>query len=262
MIITFYHFLLPWIVVVNCIIILFSLFKINFVSSLTNMNLWVMMLKCPILYTFSYLCFSSRTFSGGRVPQWYGFPARLGIIFHRWRLHVGVVTFCCLYLCFCLWICYLHFKCKTDTYRLFLFNFHRPDDPSSLQSISCRTLRLHLSLQRGIHQHVNVMFDYFHLSVISVAIHASLVALHQPLIRSFCSFNPENLKQKNHKEDIRLLGIYCFTFMPIYFFFSPNLHDYQFCLKEVPTQKHCPIPLKKTNITLKVFRLNIDLTLL
>lgn len=133
------------------------------------------------------------TFSGGRVPQWYGFPARLGIIFHRWRLHVGVVAFCCLYLCFCLWICYLHFKCKTDTYRLFIFNSHRPDDPSSLQSISCRTLRLHLSLQRGIHQHVNVMFDYFHLSVISVAIHASLVALHQPLIRSFCSFNLLNI---------------------------------------------------------------------
>ncbi|TNN62946.1 Protein FAM135A [Liparis tanakae] len=55
-------------------------------------------------------------------------------------------------------------------------------DPSSLQNISGRTLRLHFSLQRGIHQHVNVMFDYFHLSVMSVAIHASLVALHQPLI--------------------------------------------------------------------------------
>lgn len=39
MIITFYDFLLPWIVVVNCIIILFSLFKTNFVSSLTNVNL-------------------------------------------------------------------------------------------------------------------------------------------------------------------------------------------------------------------------------
>uniref|UniRef100_A0A4W5QH69 Uncharacterized protein n=1 Tax=Hucho hucho TaxID=62062 RepID=A0A4W5QH69_9TELE len=26
------------------------------------------------------------------------------------------------------------------------------------------------------------MFDYFHLSVVSVSIHASLVALHQPLI--------------------------------------------------------------------------------
>ncbi|XP_044228433.1 protein FAM135A isoform X1 [Thunnus albacares] len=59
---------------------------------------------------------------------------------------------------------------------------YSPDDPSSLQNISGRTLRLHFSLQRGIHQHVNVMFDYFHLSVISVAIHASLVALHQPLI--------------------------------------------------------------------------------
>ncbi|XP_074502453.1 protein FAM135A isoform X2 [Sebastes fasciatus] len=59
---------------------------------------------------------------------------------------------------------------------------YTPDDPTSLQNISGRTLRLHFSLQRGIHQHVNVMFDYFHLSVISVAIHASLVALHQPLI--------------------------------------------------------------------------------
>uniref|UniRef100_A0AAY4EA17 DUF676 domain-containing protein n=1 Tax=Denticeps clupeoides TaxID=299321 RepID=A0AAY4EA17_9TELE len=55
-------------------------------------------------------------------------------------------------------------------------------DPSSLQSISSRTLHLHFSLQRGIHQHINVMFDYFHLSVISVVVHASLVALHQPLI--------------------------------------------------------------------------------
>ncbi|XP_061546227.1 protein FAM135A isoform X1 [Phycodurus eques] len=59
---------------------------------------------------------------------------------------------------------------------------YTPDDPSSLQNISSRTLRLHFSLQRGIHQHINVMFDYFHLSVMSVAIHASLVALHQPLI--------------------------------------------------------------------------------
>ncbi|XP_035981997.1 protein FAM135A isoform X2 [Fundulus heteroclitus] len=59
---------------------------------------------------------------------------------------------------------------------------YTPEDPSSLQNISGRILHLHFSLQRGIHQHINVMFDYFHLSVISVAIHASLVALHQPLI--------------------------------------------------------------------------------
>ncbi|XP_037541176.1 protein FAM135A [Nematolebias whitei] len=59
---------------------------------------------------------------------------------------------------------------------------YTPNDPSPLQNISGRVLRLHFSLERGIHQHINVMFDYFHLSVISVVIHASLVALHQPLI--------------------------------------------------------------------------------
>ncbi|XP_052468600.1 protein FAM135A isoform X2 [Carassius gibelio] len=59
---------------------------------------------------------------------------------------------------------------------------YSPEDQSPLQSISSRMLHLHFSLHRGIHQHVNVMFDYFHLSVISATIHASLVALHQPLI--------------------------------------------------------------------------------
>ncbi|XP_061110796.1 protein FAM135B [Conger conger] len=48
--------------------------------------------------------------------------------------------------------------------------------------ISSRTLGLHFHPRRGLHHHVPVMFDYFHLSVISVSIHASLVALHQPLI--------------------------------------------------------------------------------
>uniref|UniRef100_A0AAQ5YV82 DUF676 domain-containing protein n=1 Tax=Amphiprion ocellaris TaxID=80972 RepID=A0AAQ5YV82_AMPOC len=74
----------------------------------------------------------------------------------------------------------MDFQLLLDLY--FTDGDYTPDDPSSLQNISGRTLRLHFSLQRGIHQHVNVMFDYFHLSVISIAIHASLVALHQPLI--------------------------------------------------------------------------------
>lgn len=56
------------------------------------------------------------------------------------------------------------------------------DDLNALQLISSRTLKLHYSLYRGLHHHVNVMFDYFHLSVVSVTVHASLVALHQPLI--------------------------------------------------------------------------------
>uniref|UniRef100_A0A8C8VJ77 Family with sequence similarity 135 member A n=1 Tax=Pelusios castaneus TaxID=367368 RepID=A0A8C8VJ77_9SAUR len=59
---------------------------------------------------------------------------------------------------------------------------YSPDDLSTLQLISSRTLKLHFSLHHGLHHYVNVMFDYFHLSVISVTVHASLVALHQPLI--------------------------------------------------------------------------------
>ncbi|XP_005875926.1 PREDICTED: protein FAM135A isoform X8 [Myotis brandtii] len=60
------------------------------------------------------------------------------------------------------------------------------DDLNALQLISSRTLKLHFNIYRGLHHHVNVMFDYFHLSVVSVTVHASLVALHQPLISSFC----------------------------------------------------------------------------
>ncbi|XP_067277546.1 protein FAM135A isoform X2 [Pseudorasbora parva] len=74
----------------------------------------------------------------------------------------------------------MDFQLSLDLY--FTDGDYSPEDPSSLQSISSRTLRLHFSLHRGIHQHVNVMFDYFHLSVVSATIHASLVALHQPLI--------------------------------------------------------------------------------
>lgn len=56
-------------------------------------------------------------------------------------------------------------------------------DISSVPLISSRTLGLHFHPHQGLHHHLPVMFDYFHLSVISVSIHASLVALHQPLIR-------------------------------------------------------------------------------
>ncbi|NP_001380747.1 protein FAM135A isoform X3 [Rattus norvegicus] len=56
------------------------------------------------------------------------------------------------------------------------------DDLNALQLISSRTLKLHYSIYRGLHHHANIMFDYFHLSVVSVTVHASLVALHQPLI--------------------------------------------------------------------------------
>ncbi|KAE8599719.1 hypothetical protein XENTR_v10017302 [Xenopus tropicalis] len=55
-------------------------------------------------------------------------------------------------------------------------------DIPAVALISSRTLGLHFHPTSGLHHHVPVMFDYFHLSVISVTVHGSLVALHQPLL--------------------------------------------------------------------------------
>ncbi|VTJ54395.1 Hypothetical predicted protein [Marmota monax] len=55
-------------------------------------------------------------------------------------------------------------------------------DVAGAPMISSRTLGLHFHPRRGLHHQVPVMFDYFHLSVISVTVHAALVALQQPLI--------------------------------------------------------------------------------
>ncbi|XP_004914561.1 protein FAM135A isoform X3 [Xenopus tropicalis] len=74
----------------------------------------------------------------------------------------------------------LNFQMFIDLY--FTDTDYSPNDPNALQLISSRSLKLHFNLHRGLHDHINVMFDYFHLSVISVVIHGSLVALHQPLI--------------------------------------------------------------------------------
>ncbi|XP_077600003.1 protein FAM135B [Stigmatopora nigra] len=72
------------------------------------------------------------------------------------------------------------FQLKLDLH--FTENEQQLSDIATVPLISSRTLNLHFHPQRGLHHHVPVMFDYFHLSVISVSIHASLVALHQPLI--------------------------------------------------------------------------------
>ncbi|KAB0406542.1 hypothetical protein E2I00_016125 [Balaenoptera physalus] len=55
-------------------------------------------------------------------------------------------------------------------------------DMAGVPMISSRALGLHFHPRRGLHHQVPVMFDYFHLSVISVTVHAALVALQQPLI--------------------------------------------------------------------------------
>ncbi|KFV74224.1 Protein FAM135B [Struthio camelus australis] len=72
------------------------------------------------------------------------------------------------------------FQLKLDLH--FTDNEQQLRDVPVIPMISSRTLCLHFHPRRGLHHHVPVMFDYFHLSVISVTVHASLVALHQPLI--------------------------------------------------------------------------------
>ncbi|KAM3858032.1 protein FAM135B [Diretmus argenteus] len=74
----------------------------------------------------------------------------------------------------------VEFQLKLDLH--FTDNEQQLAEIVTVPLISSRTLGLHFHPRRGLHHHVPVMFDYFHLSVISVSVHASLVALHQPLI--------------------------------------------------------------------------------
>lgn len=53
--------------------------------------------------------------------------------------------------------------------------------PLSLSST--RHLQLNFHPVRGLHYHLPVVFDYFHLSAINLGIHASLIAIHQPYIK-------------------------------------------------------------------------------
>ncbi|XP_034867003.1 protein FAM135B [Mirounga angustirostris] len=72
------------------------------------------------------------------------------------------------------------FQLKVDLH--FTDSEEQLQDVAGAPLISSRTLGLHFHPRRGLHHQVPVMFDYFHLSVISVTVHAALVALQQPLI--------------------------------------------------------------------------------
>ncbi|XP_018577875.1 protein FAM135A isoform X2 [Anoplophora glabripennis] len=52
--------------------------------------------------------------------------------------------------------------------------------PVSMVMVSSRTLQLNMSPIEGLHYHLPILFDYFHLSAISLTIHSALTALHQP----------------------------------------------------------------------------------
>ncbi|XP_063968597.1 protein FAM135A-like [Lytechinus pictus] len=54
-----------------------------------------------------------------------------------------------------------------------------PVTPAALELVSSRTILLHLGLSTGLHSHIPVLFDYFHLSAISMTIHGTITSLHQ-----------------------------------------------------------------------------------
>lgn len=57
------------------------------------------------------------------------------------------------------------------------------DTMTTLTLASTRILQLNFHPARGLHYHLPVLFDYFHLAGVSLGIHASLIALHQPYIK-------------------------------------------------------------------------------
>ncbi|KAJ8919771.1 hypothetical protein NQ315_006300 [Exocentrus adspersus] len=52
--------------------------------------------------------------------------------------------------------------------------------PVAMVMVSSRTLQLNVSPIEGLHYHLPVLFDYFHLSAVSLTIHSALTAIHQP----------------------------------------------------------------------------------
>lgn len=68
----------------------------------------------------------------------------------------------------------------------------------SAECVSSRTLKLHFSPTKGLHHHVPILFDYFHLSALEVTVHGTLIAIHQPFLSvpkqpktAWSSRNPE-----------------------------------------------------------------------
>ncbi|XP_033320938.2 protein FAM135A isoform X5 [Megalopta genalis] len=62
--------------------------------------------------------------------------------------------------------------------------FSEPTQPGNMACVSSRALQLNFAPTKGLHYHLPVIFDYFHLAAVSITIHACLVALHQPYIKS------------------------------------------------------------------------------
>ena len=54
---------------------------------------------------------------------------------------------------------------------------------SPIECVSSRTLGLSFVPSKGLHYHLPVLFDYFHLSAVSLTVHCALTSIHQPYIK-------------------------------------------------------------------------------
>ncbi|XP_035217336.1 protein FAM135A-like isoform X2 [Stegodyphus dumicola] len=80
-----------------------------------------------------------------------------------------------------------------------------PDHHNSIHCVSTRTLLLHFDPSRGLHHHIPLLFDYFHLCAVTITIHASVIAVCQPYIslqkpskQNFLTGSPRLLSKKSH----------------------------------------------------------------
>ena len=55
---------------------------------------------------------------------------------------------------------------------------------TSIQSVASRELQINFVPTRGVHYHLPVLFDYFHLSCVSLSVHGALISIHQPYLPS------------------------------------------------------------------------------
>ncbi|KAL4235935.1 hypothetical protein ACF0H5_004324 [Mactra antiquata] len=76
------------------------------------------------------------------------------------------------------------------------------DGSSSLlakaECVSTRQINIHINPTKGLHHHVPLLFDYFHLCCVEITIHGTLIAIHQPFLSvpklpktAWSSRNPE-----------------------------------------------------------------------
>jgi len=54
---------------------------------------------------------------------------------------------------------------------------------ATIECVSSRVLTFQFVPSVGLHYHLPVLFDYFHLSAVSLTVHAILTSIHQPYIK-------------------------------------------------------------------------------